>query len=63
MQKGAFDAVPVDKVKEAQKKLIEFLETRKGELMDKLVKKRSFDEEIEKALKAALEEFQSFNKF
>jgi F-type H+-transporting ATPase subunit alpha len=63
MQKGAFDAVPVDKVKEAQKKLIEFLETRKGELMDKLVKKRSFDEEIEKALKAALDEFQSFNKF
>jgi F-type H+-transporting ATPase subunit alpha len=63
MQKGAFDAVPVDKVKEAQKKLVEFLETRKSDVLEKISKKRSFDEEAEKALKAALEEFQSFNKF
>jgi F-type H+-transporting ATPase subunit alpha len=61
MQKGFFDAVAVDKVKTAQNKLVEFLETRKSTLLDKIAAKRQFDEEVEKELKAALEEFKSFN--
>jgi F-type H+-transporting ATPase subunit alpha len=62
MQKGLFDAVSVDKVKETQSKFIEFIETRKPVIIEKLGKKRQFDEEVEKELSAALEEFKSFNR-
>jgi F-type H+-transporting ATPase subunit alpha len=61
MQKGLFDPIAVDKVKAAQNKFVEFIETRKASLLEKLGKKRLFDEEVEKELKAALEEFKSFN--
>jgi F-type H+-transporting ATPase subunit alpha len=61
MQKGFFDPVAVDKIKAAQNKLVEFMETRKSALLDKVAAKRQFDEEVEKELKAALEEFKSFN--
>jgi F-type H+-transporting ATPase subunit alpha len=61
MQKGFFDPVAVDKIKTAQNKLVEFMETRKSALLDKVAAKRQFDEEVEKELKAALEEFKSFN--
>jgi hypothetical protein len=37
------------------------METRKSALLDKVAAKRQFDEEVEKELKAALEEFKSFN--
>ena len=61
MQKGLFDTVAVDKVKATQNKFVEFIETRKASLFEKLGKKRMFDEEVEKELKAALEDFKSFN--
>jgi F-type H+-transporting ATPase subunit alpha len=61
MQKGLFDPVAVDKVKTTQNKFVEFIETRKASLLEKVGKKRMFDEEVEKELKAALEEFKSFN--
>ena len=61
MQKGFFDPIAVDKIKNAQNKLVEFMETRKSALLDKVAAKRQFDEEVEKELKAALEEFKSFN--
>jgi len=57
MQKGYLDAVPVDRVKEFQNKLQEFLNTRKEALLDKILAKKQIDEEVEKELKAALEEF------
>jgi F-type H+/Na+-transporting ATPase subunit alpha len=63
MQKGFFDAIPSDKVKEAQQKLVEFLETRKTAILDKITAKKQFDEEVEKELSAAIEEFKSFNTF
>ena len=50
MQKGLFDPVAVDKVKETQNKLADFLESRKASTL-----------EIEKELAAAIEEFKSFN--
>ena len=63
MQKGFFDPIAVNKVKEAQNKLIEFLETRKAAVLDQISKKGKIDEEIEKDLGPALEEFKSFNQF
>ncbi len=57
MQKGYLDPVPVDRVKEFQAKLQEFLSTRKEEVLKKILAKKQFDEEVEKELSAALEEF------
>jgi len=57
MQKGYLDPVPVERVKEFQKKLQEFLTTRKEEVLNKILAKKQIDEEVEKELKAALEEF------
>ncbi len=61
MQKGLFDSVAVDKVKATQIKLADFLESRKEALLNKIIAKKQFDEEIEKELGAAVEEFKSFN--
>ena len=62
MQKGLFDPIAVDKVKETQNKFVEFISTRKSGILEKLGKKRQFDEEVEKELAAALEEFKAFNR-
>jgi len=57
MQKGYFDAVPVDRVKDFQKQLTEFLNTRKEAILAAILKKGAVDSEIEKDLTAAVEEF------
>jgi len=57
MQKAYFDAVPVDRVKEFQTKLQEFLTIRKTALLDKILAKKQIDAEIEGELTAALDEF------
>src|SRR6476619_306942 len=62
MQKGYFDPIPVDRVKEFQLKLQEFLSTRKEEILNKILAKKQFDEEIEKDLGTALDEFKVFFK-
>jgi len=62
MQKGFFDDVPVDRVKTIQGKFAEFLDLRKESLMNKIAAKKQFDEEIEKELSAAMQEFKAFNK-
>ncbi|TSA37836.1 MAG: F0F1 ATP synthase subunit alpha [Verrucomicrobiaceae bacterium] len=61
MQKGLFDSIPVDKVKATQLKLADFLESRKEAILNKIQAKKQFDEEIEKELGAAVDEFKSFN--
>ncbi|MDX2079262.1 MAG: F0F1 ATP synthase subunit alpha [Terrimicrobiaceae bacterium] len=61
MQKGFFDAVPVDQIKKTQNNLADFLETRKESILNKIATVKAFNEEIEKELGAALEEFKSFN--
>jgi len=61
MQKGLFDSIPVDKVKATQLKLADFLESRKEAILNKILAKKQFDEEIEKELGPAIEEFKSFN--
>ena len=57
MQKGYLDPIPVERVKEFQLKLQEFLSTRKEEILNKILAKKQFDEEIEKELGTALDEF------
>jgi F-type H+-transporting ATPase subunit alpha len=57
MQKGYLDAVPVERVKEFQNKLQEFLNTRKEALLAKILAKKQIDDEVEGELKAALDEF------
>jgi F-type H+-transporting ATPase subunit alpha len=57
MQKGYVDDIAVDRVKEFQARLQEFLTTRKEAILNKILAKKQIDEEVEKELKAALDEF------
>ena len=57
MQKGYLDPIPVDRVKEFQLKLQELLSTRQVEVLNNILAKKQFDEEVEKDLTAALDEF------
>src|SRR6184192_1416165 len=59
MQNGYLDAVPVDRVKEYQARLTEYLTTSKAELLGKIAKEKALDEELESQLKSALEEFKA----
>jgi F-type H+-transporting ATPase subunit alpha len=62
MQNGYVDAVPVDRVKEFQNRLQEFLTTRKVELLAKILAKGAFDKELEAETKTALDEFKNLFK-
>ena len=57
MQKGYLDDVPVERVKEFQNKLREYLSTRKTDVMQALRDKKAIDKELEPLLKGALDEF------
>ena len=57
MQNEFFDKVPVDKVKDFQNKLTDFLTTRQGELLGKLRDKGAIDDEISKKLKEVVGQF------
>jgi F-type H+-transporting ATPase subunit alpha len=56
MQKGYFDDVPVDRIRECQGKLEEFLQTRKEPLLEKLRNEKALDN-AEEDLKQALADF------
>ncbi len=57
VQNELLDDVPVDKVKDFQDKLAEFLTTRKTDLLTKVRTKGALDEELNAALKSAVTEF------
>ena len=59
IQKGYIDSVPVDRMKEFQNKLQDFLATRKSEVLAKILAKKQFDAEIEKELGDAIDEFKT----
>jgi len=61
MQNGYLDAVPVEKVKEFQLKLQEYLSTRKESLLASIVAKGALDKDLEGELTAALDEFKATN--
>ena len=57
VQNGYVDDVPVDRVKEFQTKLTEFLTTRKAELLAKIAKEKALSDALTAELKAAADEF------
>jgi F-type H+-transporting ATPase subunit alpha len=62
MQKGYFDDVPVDRVRDCADKLQEFFQTRREDVLRGIVDKQAIDKEIEEGLHAAIKEFKSFYK-
>jgi F-type H+/Na+-transporting ATPase subunit alpha len=57
MQNGYMDPIPVERIKEFQLKLQDYLETRYDKLLASIREKRQLDENLEGQLKAALDEF------
>jgi F-type H+/Na+-transporting ATPase subunit alpha len=62
MQKGYFDDVPVDKVKDCQLKMKDYLQTRKEEILKEILNKLAIDKELEEHLHSAIKDFKSFYK-
>src|SRR5450631_2475603 len=61
MQNGHLDSVPVEKVKQFQIKLQDYLRTRKESLLALIVSKGALDKDLEAELGAALDEFKAGN--
>jgi F-type H+-transporting ATPase subunit alpha len=57
VQNAFMDDVPVDKIKDFQAKLTEFLTTRKAELLAKILKEKALSDALVEELKAAVTEF------
>jgi F-type H+-transporting ATPase subunit alpha len=57
VQNEFFDKIPVDKIKDFQTKLSDFLTTRQKDVLDQLREKAAFDDDITKKLKAAIGQF------
>ena len=55
----ALDTVPVERVKEYQIKLQDWLETRKEVLLQSIRDKKQIDEDLETQLRSALDEFKA----
>ena len=62
MQKGYFDDVPVDKVKDCQSKMLEYLTTRKQDVLAMILDKLTIDKELEEKLHSAIKDFKSSYK-
>ena len=58
VQNGFVDAVPVDRIKEYQSKLTEFLTTRKADLLHKIALEKALSDALTEELKAATSSFQ-----
>jgi F-type H+-transporting ATPase subunit alpha len=59
MQNGYYDEVPVDRVKEYQTKLTDFLATRKEAVLAAIRDKKQIDKDVEALLRGAIDEFKS----
>ena len=59
MENGYFDDVPVDKIKDCQAKMEEFLTTRKEAVMAKVLQEKALTDEVTADLKSAIEDFKS----
>jgi F-type H+/Na+-transporting ATPase subunit alpha len=57
VQNGLFDDVPVDKVKDFQTKLTDYLQSRKADLIGRITKEKAMTDPIVADLKAAITEF------
>jgi F-type H+/Na+-transporting ATPase subunit alpha len=61
-QNGFMDDVPVDKVKDFQNKLTEFLTTRRAQLLAKILKEKALSDPLTAELKATAAEFKQTYK-
>jgi F-type H+-transporting ATPase subunit alpha len=61
-QNGYFDDVPVEKIKDAQAKLNDYLTTRKKELTARIAKEKALNDQLTNELKAAVTEFKTTYK-
>jgi F-type H+-transporting ATPase subunit alpha len=57
VQNGYVDDVPVERIKEFQAKLTDFLSTRKADLLRQIAQKKALSDELTAELKAAAEQF------
>jgi len=57
MQNGLLDDVPVEKVKDFQTKLTQFLQDRKTALVEKIRAEKAFSDALAGELRAAVTEF------
>src|SRR5579862_8619511 len=57
VQNGYVDKVPVEKIKDFQGKLTDFLNTRKGQLLARIGKEKALNDPLKAALKSAIDEF------
>jgi F-type H+-transporting ATPase subunit alpha len=62
VQNGYLDQVPVDRIKDFQSKLTDYLLTRKAELLARIARERALSDELTAQLKAAAEEFKPASK-
>jgi F-type H+-transporting ATPase subunit alpha len=62
IQKGYFDDVAVDKIKDCQGKLVEYFKTRKENLLSAILEKQAIDKDLEEKLHTAIKDFKSFYK-
>jgi len=62
IQKGYFDDVAVDKIKDCQGKLVEYFKTRKENLLSAILEKQTIDKDLEEELHTAIKDFKSFYK-
>ncbi len=62
MQNGHFDAIPVNRIKDFQKKMEEFLSTRKASVLTKIREEKQLNDGIVSELKQAIEDFKSTYK-
>ena len=58
VQNGYMDSVPLDRIKEYQARLTDFLTTRKADLLHKIAHERALSDAIREELKAAADTFQ-----
>jgi F-type H+-transporting ATPase subunit alpha len=59
MQNGYLDPIPVDRVKEFQTKLQDYLQTRKGSVLASIRTKKAIDKDLEAELATALNDFKA----
>jgi F-type H+-transporting ATPase subunit alpha len=62
VQNGFMDDVPVEKIKDFQNKLTDYLTNRKAELMGKILKEKALSDALTADLKAAVIEFKQTYK-
>jgi len=59
---GFFDSIPINKIGEAEEKLLAFIDNQKPEIFTELQKERDITDVIEKKLKAVFEQFRKTHK-